>query len=109
MIDFNDFEKIDIRVGTILNAEKFENVKKPAYKITVDFGSEIGIKKTSAQITECYDVKSLINKQILGIINLPPKQIKDYMSGFLLLGIYSNKGVILISPDQKVDNGDKIG
>lgn len=109
MIDFKDFLKVDIRVGTIIKVQNFEKVKKPAYKVWVDFGSEIGIKKTSAQITDHYNIDELIGKQILGVTNFEPKQIADFMSEFLLLGTYSKDGVILIKPDKDVTNGDKLG
>lgn len=109
MIEFEDFSKIDIRAGTIVNAELFEQAKKPAYKVWVDFGEEIGIKKTSAQITDHYTPSSLIGKQILGIINFKPKQIANFISEFLILGVYAKDGVVLITLDQEVENGDKLG
>ena len=109
MVNFNDFIKIDIRVGTIIEAETFLKAKKPAYKLKIDFGKDIGIKKSSAQITEYYQINDLIGKQILAVINFPPKQIADYLSEVLVLGIYSDRGVVLLSPDKKVLNGDKVG
>ncbi len=109
MITFEDFAKVDIRVGKIIKGENFQKAVKPAYKLWIDFGKEIGIKKTSAQLTECYKLEELINKQILGVVNFPPKQIADFFSEVLVLGIYSNKGVVLIEPDQKVEKGDKLG
>ncbi|MCT4612633.1 MAG: tRNA-binding protein [Clostridia bacterium] len=109
MAEFSDFLKLDIRVGTIVDSKVFEGVKRPAYKLWVDFGSEIGTKKTSAQITEKYKVEELIGKQVLGIINFDNKQIKDFMSEFLVLGLYEEGGVVLITPDQKVENGIKLG
>jgi len=108
-VTFEDFLKLDIRVGEIIKAEEFVGVKNKAYKVWVDFGEEIGIKKTSAQITECYSKENLIGTQVLGVINFPKKQIKDFMSEFLLLGVYSKKGVILISPNQKANKGDILG
>jgi len=108
-ISWSDFEKIDIRVGTILKAEKFASAKKPAYFIHVDFGSELGVKKSSAQITECYKPADLIGKQVLAVVNFPPKQIANKISECLLLGIYGEKGVVLITPDKKVNNGFLVG
>jgi tRNA-binding protein len=107
--DFTDFMKLDIRVGEIINAEVFEKAKKPAYKLWVDFGSEIGVKKTSAQITECYKIEQLIGKQVLGVVNFPPKQVANFISEVLVLGVYAEQGVVLIQPDQKVNKGDKLG
>lgn len=108
MATFNNFIKLDIRVGTIIDAKVFEKAKKPAYKLKVDLG-EIGIKKSSAQITELYEPENLIGKQVLAIVNLPPRQIADLMSEILVLGTYSKDGVVLITPDKLVDNGDKLG
>ena len=101
--------KLDIRVGTILKAEEFKNAKKPAYKLEIDFGQEIGIKKSSAQITSLYTKEDLIGKQILAVVNFPSKQIADFISEVLVLGTYSKDGVILITPDKKAENGDKLG
>lgn len=109
MATFDDFIKLDIRVGTIIEAKVFENAKKPAYQLKVDLGNEIGIKKSSAQITEVYKTEDLIGKQVLAIVNLPPRQIADFMSEILVLGTYSNQGVVLIKPDEPVKNGDKLG
>ena len=109
MANFEDFMKLDIRVGEIIKAEVFEKARKPAYKVWVDFGSELGVKKTSAQITECYDIEELIGKQVLGVVNFPPKQVANFISEFLILGVYANQGVVLIQPDQKVNKGDKLG
>lgn len=109
MASFNEFINLDIRVGTIVEAKVFEKAKRPAYQLKIDFGSELGIKKSSAQITELYKIEDLINKQILAIVNLPEKQIADFMSEVLVLGVYSDNGVVLITPDTKVNNGDKLG
>jgi len=109
MVTFDDFMKLDIRVGEIIEVEFFEKAKKPAYKLLIDFGEEIGIKKSSAQITECYKKEDLIGKQILGVVNFPPRQIADFMSEVLVLGIYTTQGVVLIQPQQPVKNGDKLG
>lgn len=109
MITFEDFLKLDIRIGTIKEVEFFKEAKKPAYKLKIDFGEEIGIKKSSAQITKLYKEEQLINKQILAIINFPKKQIANFISEVLVLGVYSKDGVVLITPDKKVENADKIG
>lgn len=108
MATFDDFLKLDIRVGTIINASVFEKAKKPAYKLEIDFG-EFGIKKSSAQITEVYKIEDLIGKQVLAVVNFPPKQVADFMSEVLVLGTYSEGGVVLITPDKSVNNGDKLG
>lgn len=109
MVTFDDFMKLDIRVGTIIEAKVFEGAKRAAYQMVVDFGDEIGIKKTSSQITKVYDVDSLIGKQVLGVVNFPAKQIANFMSEVLILGVYSEEGVVLITPDKLVRNGDKLG
>lgn len=109
MAEFDDFSKLDIRVGEIIRAEFFEKARKPSYKIWVDFGDEIGVKKSSAQITQCYKEEELIGKQVLGIVNFPPRQIADFMSEVLVLGTYSKQGVVLVNPEQKVEKGDKLG
>lgn len=109
MAIFEDFMKLDIRVGTIINAKVFEKAKKPAYQLEIDFGTELGIKKSSAQITEQYNPNDLINKQVLAVVNFPPRQIANFMSEVLVLGIYSKNGVVLITPDKEVQNGDKLG
>lgn len=109
-ITWDDFEKIDIRVGTIIKAEPFPEARKPSYKILIDFGSEIGLKKSSAQITDLYNLSDLINQQIIAIINFEPKQIANFKSECLVLGIYNEeKKVILLQPQQKSFNGLKIG
>ncbi len=109
MTTFDDFLKLDIRVGTIIEAKVFDKAKKPAYQLKVDLGEEIGIKKSSAQITDIYNLDELIGKQVLAVINFPPRQIADFMSEILVLGTYSKDGVVLITPDRKVSNGDKLG
>ncbi|WP_424244638.1 tRNA-binding protein [Elusimicrobium posterum] len=109
MAVFEDFLKLDIRVGEVVKAEVFEKAKKPAYKLWVDYGEELGILKSSAQITECYKAQDLIGMQVLGVVNFPPRQIADFMSEALVLGVYSDKGVVLITPQQKVKKGDKLG
>ena len=96
-------------MGEVIRAEKFEKAKKPAYKLWVDFGDEIGIKKSSAQVTEYYDVDELLGRQVMGVVNFPVRQIADFMSEVLVLGIYTDGGVVLITPDKEVKKGDKLG
>ena len=109
MITWSDFEKIDICTGTIIEATAFVKAKKPAYKLKIDFGKE-GIKNSSAQITVLYSINELIGKQIIAIINFPPKQIADFMSECLVLGVYNeNNDVVLLTPDKPTGNGEKIG
>ena len=91
MITFDDFLKVDMRVGTVLNAKVNEKAKKPAYILEVDFGKEIGIKTTSAQITDKYSLDELIGMKVVGVVNFPPKQIADVKSEFLIIGSYSDK------------------
>lgn len=108
-ISWNDFERIDIRAGTIIEVKEFPKAKKPAYKLTIDFG-EMGIKRSSAQITKFYSPEELIGQQVIAVVNFPPKQIADFISECLVLGIYDeNKDVVLIQPKQSVSNGLKIG
>ena len=109
MATFDDFMKLDIRVGTVLTAVPFPKARKPAYQLTVDFGEELGVKKTSAQITDHYQPEDLVGKQVLAVVNFPPRQIANFMSEVLVLGTYSDGGVILITPDKKAKNGDKLG
>lgn len=108
-ITWNDFSKIEMQIGTILTAEIFKEVRNPAYKMTIDFG-EFGIKKTSAQITNLYQPDELIGRQIVAVINFPPKQIANMMSECLVLGgLGEKKDVILLQPERKVKNGTRIG
>ena len=109
MASFEDFIKLDIRVGTIMTAVEFKKARKPAYQLTVDFGPEIGVKKSSAQITDKYTSQELVGKQVLAVVNFPPRQIADSMSEVLVLGTYSQGGVVLITPERAVQNGDKLG
>ena len=106
---FDDFMKLDIRVGTIVEAKVFEKAKRPAYQLKVDFGEELGVKKSSAQITEKYTPEELVGKQVLAVVNFPPRQIANFMSEVLVLGTYSEGGVVLITPERAVKNGDKLG
>lgn len=107
-INYKDFEKVDLRVGTILEVEDFPEAKKPSYKLKIDLGKEIGIKKSSAQITEYYSKKELIGKQVVCVVNFPPKQIGPVISEVLTTGFDGEKGVILTVPDKKVENGMKL-
>lgn len=109
-ISWNKFEQVELRVGTVLGAEDFPKARKPAYKLTVDFGQEIGIKKSSAQITDLYSKEDLIGKKIIGVVNFPPKQIGNFMSEFLCTGFYREDGsVVLAVPDKDIENGSKLG
>lgn len=108
-ITWNDFEKVDMRVGTILEAIDFPEARKPAYKLRVDFGEETGIRKSSAQITELYSKQELKGKKVIAVVNFPPKQIGPFISECLVMGAYTEKGVELINPGVHAKNGDKIG
>lgn len=109
MLSWEDFEKVDMRVGTILTAVDLENAKNPAYVLTIDFGDEIGIKKSSAQLTVCYEKKQLIGKQVIAVINFPPKQIGKIKSECLVLGLVGeNKDVLLLQPERTVENGWRV-
>lgn len=108
-ITWADFEKVDIRVGTILEANDFPKARKPAYQLKIDFGEEIGIRKSSAQITDLYTKEELLGKQIVAIVNFPPKQIANFFSECLVLGITGEeKGIVLLSPEQETQNGQRI-
>ncbi|SRR5690606_34736189 len=106
-ITFEDFAKVDVRVGTIIEVHDFPEARNPAYKLTIDFGS-LGIKKSSAQITTLYTKDDLLNKQILAVVNFPHKQIGKYMSECLVLGAVDGKDVILLNPENKVENGSTV-
>jgi tRNA-binding protein len=110
IIDWNDFAKIDIRAGTIIDAREFPKARKPAYQLTIDFGENIGLRQSSAQLTKFYNISQLINRQIIAVLNFPPRQIADFSSECLVLGIYDeNSDVILLEPERNVKNGCKIG
>lgn len=108
-IDFDDFLKVDIRVGTIIDAEEFPEARNPAYKLWIDFGDDIGLKKSSAQITGNYTPDNLKGRQVTAIVNFPPKQIGKFMSEVLVLGFMDEDGEItLIKPDKDVPNGKRL-
>jgi tRNA-binding protein len=110
-ISFDDFLKVDIRVGTVIDAQEFPEARRPALKLWVDFGPEIGTKKTSAQITKHYKPEKLIGRQVAGVVNFPKKQVGPFMSEFLCLGFpdgEDDKGIVLIRPDQDVPNGARL-
>jgi tRNA-binding protein len=109
MITYQEFENVDIRSGTIVSVEDFPEAHKPAYKLTIDFGSEIGIKRSSVQITKHYTKEDLVGKQVAGVVNFPPKQIGPFISEVLTLGFADEHGdVVLVSPTQSVPNGQKL-
>ena len=109
MINWDDFEKVDMRLGTIITAEDLPNAKKAAYQLTIDFG-EIGIKKSSAQLTDLYTKQELVGKQIIAVVNFPPKQIANFFSECLVLGVYTaGDKVVLLQPSIQAENGSRIG
>lgn len=108
-ITFDDFLKVDVRVGTVLRAEPFPEARKPAIKLWIDFGAEIGEKKTSAQITVHYQPETLVGRQVLAVVNFPPRQIGKFMSEVLVLGMPDDNGeVVLVGPDQTVPKGGRL-
>jgi tRNA-binding protein len=110
MLSWEEFEKVEMRIGTILEVNDFPEARKPAYQLTIDFGDEIGIRKTSAQITKRYSKQELIGKQIVAVVNFPKKQIGKFMSECLVLGsVGEDNDIVLLSSDQKVANGLRIG
>ncbi len=106
-ITFEDFTKVDLRVGTIIEVNDFPEARNPAYQLTIDFGA-LGIKKSSAQITTLYKKEGLLQRQIVAIVNFPKKQIAKFMSECLVLGAVDSKGVILLNPESKVKNGSVV-
>ncbi len=109
-IEWSDFDKVDLRIGTIIEAEEFPEARKPAYILKVDFGNEIGIKKSSAQITDLYNKEELVGTQVLGVVNFPAKQIGPIRSECLVTGFYRDDGtVVLARPDSPVPNGTRLG
>jgi tRNA-binding protein len=108
-IEFADFLKVDVRVGTVVRAEPFPEARRPAFKLWVDFGPEIGVKKTSAQVTRHYVPGELLGRQVAAVVNFPPKQIGTFMSEVLVLGFPDGEGeVIMIGPDKTVPNGGRL-
>ena len=106
-INFNDFTKVDLRVGTITKVDDFPEAKNPSYKLTIDFG-DLGIKQSSAQITTLYKKEELLNKQIVAVVNFPKKQIANFYSECLVLGAVRNNDVVLLDPEEKVLNGSSV-
>ncbi len=109
-ISFDDFLKVDIRVGTVTKVEPFPKARNPAWKLWIDFGEEVGEKKSSAQITAYYTQQDLMGRQVAAVVNFPPRQIADFMSEVLVLGFYDEAGeVVLIAPERKIPNGARLG
>ena len=108
-IGYADFERVDIRVGTIVEAEPFPEARKPAIKLRIDFGPDVGIKKSSAQITKYYAPETLVSRQVMAVVNFPPRQIGKFMSEVLVLGFPDGEGaVVMICPDRKIPDGGKL-
>ncbi len=108
-ISIDDFLKVDIRVGTIVQAEPYPEAHKPAIKLQIDFGPQIGVKKTSAQITKHYDIEGLVGRQVAAVVNFPPRQIGKFMSEVLTLGFPDGEGeVVMIAPDKQVPDGGRL-
>lgn len=108
-ISWSDFEKVELLTGTIVEVEDFPEAKKPAYKLKVDFGERVGFRSSSAQITELYSKEDLIGKQVVGVVNFPPRKIGSFTSECLITGFYRDDGVVLAVPDKNVPNGKKLG
>lgn len=109
-LSWDDFEKVDMRTGTIVDAQDFPEARKPAYRLWIDFGPEIGIRRSSAQITVHYSKEQLLQRMVIAVVNFPPKQIAGFISECLVLGVYDqHNDVILLKPDQPAGNGLKIG
>ncbi|UOK43966.1 tRNA-binding protein [Flavobacterium enshiense] len=109
MLSWEEFEKVEMRVGTIIEVNDFPEARKPAYQLTIDFGAEIGVLKSSAQITKRYTKEELVKRQIIAVVNFPKKQIGKFMSECLVLGaVGEDNDIVLLSPDFKVENGLRI-
>lgn len=109
-INWSDFDKIELRAGTVVEVEEFPEARKPAFKLKIDFGPEMGIKQSSAQIKDLYQAEELLNKQVICVLNFPPKQIGPFISECLLTGLYKENGeVVLAVPDSQVHNGARLG
>ncbi len=105
-ISWADFEKVELRVGQVIAVDEFPEARKPAWKMTIDFGAEVGIRRSSAQITDLYDVENLLGKQVLAVVNFPPKQIGPFMSECLVTGFSNKDGAIVLAvPERNVENG----
>lgn len=108
-LSYEEFLRVDVRVGTVIKADAFPEARRPAIKLLVDFGSEIGVKKTSAQITVHYTLEDLVGRQVAAVVNFPPKQIGKFMSEVLVLGFPDENGdIVLLSPDQTIPNGGRM-
>lgn len=109
-ITWADFERVELRIGTVVAAKAFPEARKPAYKLTVDFGEEAGVRRSSVQITALYTAEELVGKQVVGVVNSPKKQIGPFLSECLITGFYREDGaVVLAVPDKPVSNGSKLG
>jgi tRNA-binding protein len=110
LITWADFERVELRVGTVVSAEEFPEARKPAYKLTVDFGEEVGVRRSSVQITALYSKEELVGKQVIGVVNFPRKQIGPFLSECLITGFYREEvAVVLAVPDKPVTNGSRLG
>ena len=108
-ITWNEFERVELRAGTVIDVQDFPEARRPAYKLKIDFGPELGVKKSSAQITSLYSKEELLGRQVIAVVNFPPKQIGHFMSECLVTGFYNQKGeVILAVPERPVSNGSKL-